>query len=271
MTGRLRNLLRPSEGDPREQFFRTAARFTDLVSVEAHGLTFLVPTADATAGERLFRTRTGSEFVVLDRACDRIQPRGVFVDVGANIGTTLLPALARFVSGLAVEAESRNATLLRANAALNGLDERIVLYEAACSSKRGEVELRLSETHGGHAVGPAKPGGRSVIVRAVPLDDLIAEAGVEPEHVGLVWMDVGGHEAEVLRGATRVLDARVAIVAEIRARTAEAVLAVLGDRYARATDLRSEVDLPLGDLPGYLKQLGEGGGRKFTDVLLLPS
>jgi len=265
----LRRPLRPTEGDRRERFFREAARFTDVVAVEAHGLTFLVPTADASAGERFFRTRTGSEFVVLERVCERIETRGVFIDVGANIGTTTLTALKRFDSAVAVEAEPRNATLLRANAALNRLDERVIVHEAACSSASGNVELRLSEKHGGHAVGPPKPGEPSLEVTAVPLDDLITADRIPASDVGVVWMDVGGHEEEVLRGAMRLLESRVAIVAEIRSRTARGVVDVLGERYTRATDLRSEADLPVEELPEYLSRLGERGGRKFTDVLIL--
>jgi FkbM family methyltransferase len=269
VTRRLRRPLRPTEGDRRERFFREAARFTDVVAVDAHGLTFLVPTADASAGERFFRTRTGSEFVVLERVCGRIEPRGVFIDVGANIGTTTLPALKHFDSAVAVEAEPRNATLLRANAALNRLDERVIVHEAACSSASGRVELRLSEKHGGHAVGTPKPGEASVQVTAVPLDDVIAADRIAASDVGVVWMDVGGHEEDVLRGAIGLLDSRVAIVAEIRSRTARGVVDVLGDRYTRATDLRAEADLPVEELPEYLRRLGECGGRKFTDVLIL--
>jgi FkbM family methyltransferase len=270
VTGRLRRLLRPTEGDRRERFFREAGRFTDIVSVKAHGLTFLVPTDDAAAGERFFRTRTGSEFVVLQRAYERIEPRGVFVDVGANVGTTTLPAVRRFDSAIAVEAEPRNAALLRANAALNGVEGRIVVREAACSSSSGEVELLLSEKHGGHAVGHPKPGGRSLLVPAVPLDDLIAAEGVLASDVGLVWMDVGGHEGEVLRGAQGLLESGVPIVAEIRARTAGDVLDVLSGRYTRARDLRDGADLAVRRMPDYLSRLGARGGRKFSDFLLLP-
>jgi FkbM family methyltransferase len=181
-----------------------------------------------------------------------------------------LPAVRRFDSAIAVEAEPRNAALLRANAALNGVEGRIVVREAACSSSSGEVELLLSEKHGGHAVGHPKPGGRSLLVPAVPLDDLIAAEGVLASDVGLVWMDVGGHEGEVLRGAQGLLESGVPIVAEIRARTAGDVLDVLSGRYTRARDLRDGADLAVRRMPDYLSRLGARGGRKFSDFLLLP-
>jgi FkbM family methyltransferase len=206
---------------------------------------------------------------VLARACDRIDPGGVFVDVGANVGTTTLAALGRFDHAIAIEAEPRNAALLRANAALNGLEDRVAVVEAACSSTAGEVELRLShEHHGGHAVGRPKAGEQSLHVPAITLDALIGTAGVVPADVGLVWMDVGGHEEEVLRGGASLLEARVPIVAEVRPKTAPGIEQLLTGRYARVVDLRTETELPLGELSAYLDRLGGDGGRKFTDVLL---
>jgi FkbM family methyltransferase len=262
--------FRRSEQEERRRFFEEAARFTGYVAVDAEGLTFLVSTADEAPGGRFFRTRSRQEFPVLARACERIEPRGVFIDVGANGGTTTLAALRRFDRAIAIEAEPRNAALLRANAALNGLQDRVTFVQAACSSSKGEVELRLSPGHhGGHAVGRPKAGEESLHVPAVTLDDLLADAGVAPAEVGLVWMDVGGHEEEVLRGGTSLLAARVPIVAEIRARTAPGIEGLLGGRYAQAVDLRAETELPLSQLPGYLDRLGREGGRKFTDVLLV--
>jgi FkbM family methyltransferase len=266
----LLSLVRPAEDDRRQRFFERAAGYTGHVSVEAEGFTFLVSTADAAAGERFFKTRSSSEFVVLRHACQRVEPRGVFVDIGANIGTTTLPALRYYERVLAAEAEPRNAALLRANTALNGLDDRVTIRETACSSSSGQVQLRLSAKHGGHAVGLAKPGGKTLLVDAVTLDELIEDAGLGPADIGLVWMDVGGHEEDVLRGGTSLLKARVPLVVEIRARTAPAVEKLLTGRYSRAVDLREESELPLAVLADYLRRLARHGGRKFTDILLLP-
>lgn len=264
-----RNPFRRTEQEQRRRFFNGASRHTGFVAVEAEGLTFLVSTADEAPGGRFFRTRSRQEFPVLARACDRIDPGGVFVDVGANVGTTTLAALSRFDRAVAVEAEPRNAALLRANAALNGLDDRVTVVEAACSSAAGEVELRLSHGHhGGHAIGRPKAGEDSLHVPAITLDALIADAGVVPAAVGLVWMDVGGHEEAVLRGGAGLLEARVPIVAEVRPKTAPGIEQLLAGRYAQVVDLRTETELPLEELSAYLDLLGGDGSRRFTDVLL---
>ena len=238
--------------------------------MQAGGLTFLVSTADEAPGARLFESRSGSEFRVLRRTCDRIDARGVFVDVGANIGTTTLPALEYFECAIALEPVPANAALLRANIALNRLDGRAMAREAACSSERGQVLLRLSPTKsGGHEIRSPKPGEETLLVPTVTLDEVIVDEGLRPGDVGLVWMDVGGHEVDVLRGAAALLDARVPIVAEIRARTAPDVERLLAGRYPQVVDLRAEVVLPIGELSAYLSRLGSAGGRKFSDMLLL--
>src|SRR5438093_915648 len=109
----------------------------------------------------------------------------------------------------------------------------------------------------------------TTLFRSVTLDEVVAGEGLRPHEVGLVWMDVGGHETDVLRGAGTLLDAGVPIVAEIRARTAPDIQRLLAGRYAQAVDLRAEVELPLVELDGHLARLASQGGRKFSDILLL--
>jgi Methyltransferase FkbM domain len=145
----------------------------------------------------------------------------------------------------------------------------VTVLEAACSSTSGQVELRLSSRHGGHAVGKAKPGDASLQVPATTLDEILADAGLGAEDVGLVWMDVGGHEEEVLRGGASLLGAAVPIVVEIRARTAPGIERLLAGLYSRAVDLRAEIELPVTQLSAHLSTLGARGGRKFSDFLLL--
>jgi FkbM family methyltransferase len=262
--------LRASERERRGRFFDEAGRYTDYVSVDVDGATFVVSTADASPGRRLFGSRSRAEFKLLRRACDRIEPRGVFVDLGANIGTTTIPALRYFERVLAVEAEPRNATLLRTNVALNGVEDRVTVREIACSSGRGEVAFRLSAAkHGHHAVKSAKPGSQMLSVPSVSLDELLAEEGLSAGDVGLVWLDLEGHEPHALRGATSILDASIPLVVEIRRRNVAAVEELLTGHYAHLVDLRAESEFPVAELSGQLERLVAGGGRKFTDVLAL--
>ena len=268
---RRRVLRGRSEQQRRLAFFDGAAAQTSHVAADAKGLTFIVSTNDKSLSRGLFSSGNRSEFTVLPRACARIDCRGVFVDVGANIGTTSLSALRFFDKVIAIEPGPANAALLRANAALNGLEARIEVHEAACSSRSGEVQIRLTPNmDSGHAVKTPKAGTTSLVVPAVTLDELIAGAGLAPRDVGLIWMDVEGYETQALEGAQALLEARVPLVVEIRARTAAALLEVVGGRYSALVDLRDEVELSPGSLPEYLEGLHAARGRRFTDVLFLP-
>lgn len=262
--------LSGDQGDRRQQFFELAKPFTGYVSFEVDGQVMLLSTDDEGAGPGLFRNQGGPEFTVLERVCARIEPRGVFVDVGANIGTTTLAALRTFERAIAIEAEPRNTAILRANLALNGLLDRATVQEAAVSSEEGTVELRLSTKHGGHSVGTPKAGRPSFAVRAATLDTLLGEAGVAPDQVGLVWIDVNGYEADVLRGAARLIGTGVPICSSVRRRGVVEVAELLSAQYAQAIDLREERPLAVGDLPGYVTELAAGGGRTFSDFLFLP-
>lgn len=205
---------------------------------------------------------------MLRRAVELLEPRGVFVDVGANIGTATIPALRFFARAIAIEAEAGNAALLRANAALNGLHDRVVVCELACSSEAGTAALHVAAgKHGSHALRPAKAGDASGSVVTARLDDLLAREGVAPADVGLVWIDVEGHEDHVLAGAAALLAARVPLVVEVHVRTADDVVALLAG-YERWLDLRDEArGGSLAELPGYLRGLPDSAGRSFTDIL----
>lgn len=262
--------LRRDGRGARERFWDAAAGETELVSVEVEGLTFLVSTRDESVGRKLFVGGARSEFEILRRALARVDARGAFLDVGANVGTATLPALAHFERALCIEAEPFNASLLRANLALNGLAERAAVHQAACSAEEGELMLRLAVSkHGGHAIRSVKPGVPSIAVQAVTIDGVVAAAGLRPEDVGLVWMDVEGHEHQALAGGRDLLAAGVPLVVEARGRTADDVVALLEGSYERFVDLRDEErEGPLVELPGYLRGLKDSVGRSFTDVLV---
>ncbi len=126
----------------------------------------------------------------------------VFVEVGANIGTTTLQA-ARIASRCVVfEPEPRNLALLRANVAANELSDRVEVIAAAASATNGVDFLALSSVNdGGHRV--ANRG--EIEIPTLRLDDALADRGVAPSDIGLLWMDTEGHEAQVLAGAPVLL------------------------------------------------------------------
>jgi FkbM family methyltransferase len=269
------------QGSGRQQFFRSAAKQTPIVAVESQGLTFLVSTADRGFGRHLFAFKQSrSDMVVLARAVEHLDASGlgarardrVFLDVGANLGTASLLAVAGhgFRRAIALEPEPENFRLLRANVALNLLEDRIEARRLAASAHSGVVELTVSRSSGRHRIRAPKPKEKSVKVDALTLDVLLAEVGLGPDDIGLLWIDVEGHEPNVLRGATTLLASGVPVVMEVRRKMSP--LRALVPAYGRVADLRAgEPVAPIAMLEEIIARLDDKRYHQtITDILLLP-
>lgn len=156
----------------------------------------------------------------ITREADAFRPGGWFVDVGANIGTQSIYAMlsGQFRGVIAIEPDPHNASLLRRNLAHNGFAESARVIELAASNHSGtEKFYRDNQNFGAHALAPLLPDRAytSIDVKTAPLDTILAELGVTPDNVGLVMIDVEGHEIEVLKGMERVRRHGVPIIAEV--------------------------------------------------------
>ncbi|PWH12467.1 MAG: hypothetical protein DDG60_13170 [Anaerolineae bacterium] len=140
-----------------------------------------------------------------------VKPGMTVYDVGANVGYVSL-LLAHFVGSdgrvFAFEALPANAERIRCNVALNALESRIRVVEAAVAERGGEIAFFVHESVGmGKAAGSA--GRRDeryqaeIRVPALSLDDFVFEQGNPPPD--LVKMDIEGGEVLALPGMKRVL------------------------------------------------------------------
>lgn len=211
----------------RRWFVRLAGFFTPTVETAGPGGRFLVDPTDL-IGRTLWLSGEwdGWAVALVARHLARLgypdRSGATFVDVGANLGTAVVAALVQqgFGRGVAIEPEPMNVRLLRYNLALNGIDDRVVVVPAAASDHAGAVRLRLnsSRNRGDHrvAAAAADANGDSQIlpVPAVTLDGLVAGGTIDPDQVGVLWIDVQGHETHVLRGASRLLARGVPTVLE---------------------------------------------------------
>jgi len=241
---------------------------------------------------RILFMRGEYEYEQLERAVALggfpVRGRGWLLDVGANVGTVCI-ALARrgaFARALAVEPAPDTFRHLVKNVARNRLGEAIRCVNAALSAANGSAELELSTNSGDHRVRVAGPLASEqyhehtrplIPVPLRRLDDLLDEQGIARSEVGLLWMDVQGHEQHVLEGAPKLLAGGVPLVVELwpyglrRAGVEpEAFAEYLGARYRSYYDLgqsapaarpTAELRAILGELPSY---------KSFTDLLLVP-
>lgn len=278
----------------RELFYRVAARFTPAIAVESHGLRFLMSTDDHGAGMTLFmgidvdRRMIKRVLGALEKA-GAASPEGkTLIDVGANVGTTSVTALGAFGFARAIcfEPLPRNRELLGLNLAYNGLEERATVFETALSDRPGtatfevapknpgDARVRVRGEESGGALGEA--GWLTIEVPMATLDSFVESGDVDPDSVGLLWIDAQGHEGQILAGAKALLAKRVPLVIEFwpyglrRAGGLEGLVETVSSSYGRLLDLgdeRAAEPRPAADI-GKLAE--EYWGVAQTDLLLIP-
>ena len=127
-----------------------------------------------------------------------------FIDVGAHIGLTVLPAALKVGPRgrvVAFEPGSRAALLLEQNLALNFVSERVAVHRCAAGDAAGKARLHLSPILGESSLLdlPVSQGGEDVDIRTV-------DSQVEPGRpVRLVKIDAEGYEPQVWRGMQRIV------------------------------------------------------------------
>ncbi|MEH3053610.1 MAG: FkbM family methyltransferase [Patulibacter minatonensis] len=223
----------------------------------------------------------------------------VFLDVGANIGTASLCALVRQGAerSLLFEPHPSNLRLLRMNLAANDLLDRGVVRAAAVSAEPGRLTFEESEDNiGDHRVRAGEEAlegtlgeqhRTTITVDATTLDGALAESGIPLVDVGLVWVDVQGHETQVLDGATNLLGAGVPWCVEFwpygleRQGTLARFLETARARFSHAWDLGTpggwELEVP--SPPGRRLELSElealaasiPNAEQSTNLLLVPA
>jgi FkbM family methyltransferase len=130
---------------------------------------------------------------------------GVFVDVGASTGWFSIPFALMDVPVIAFEPNPRVLDRLRANRDLNQLtEEQLRIVPAAASDRIGSTTFwsnpALPLTSGGSIEAATCGRPTSEEVPTVTLDSVVAD------RVALLKIDVEGHEASVLAGASRIIE-----------------------------------------------------------------
>ena len=145
--------------------------------------------------------RNGPERALIAR---EVMSGMVAVDVGASVGWYTFGLARRVGSGgrvYAIEPEARGFRLLSRSLGESRL-EQVQPCQVAAADHAGWMTLYVSEVdHGDHRIFPAEEERRLVTVRAVTLDDLLADEA----RVDFVKINVQGAEVSVLRGLRQTL------------------------------------------------------------------
>ncbi len=282
----------------RSYLFLLLSAATPIVATKRDGILYCTLGTDRGVGRQVFASG-GYDSDLLACVVRILESRNgdnafrgrTFIDIGANLGTSTIPAILKFGASdaLAFEPAPDAFKVLQCNVILNDLSGRVRLSPVALSDKSGFAELEIADADSGDSrirTGPPEESGelcgeslRGVI--AVPtrrLDDVLEEEHVDLRSIGLVWIDAQGHEAQILQGAQAVLASSVPVVLEYwpyglrRSGGLELLHDIVASTYREVIDLRSVMStgrassLPSASL-GQLQENLEGPA--FTDVLLL--
>ena len=141
-----------------------------------------------------------------------------FLDVGANIGTETVSALksGAFARGIAIEPVNDNLQNLHMALCANGLASVVQVIPAAVSSQPGMMRMRKSSTNAGdhRMVDGARTGGEFIEVEVTTIDEVVERCDLQRSPVGMIFIDVQGHEPEALEGARSLLRTGIPLVME---------------------------------------------------------
>ena len=213
-------------------YFDDSDQYTPYLATAAGDAVFLVKTEDKHIARSLFAKRGRGELVVLDRAVAAVEglfgrdavAERTFIDVGANIGTTTVPAVLShgFDVAVAIEPEPENFRVLRLNVLINDLEDRITTLRLAASNEIGRSEFVVTRSRGGkHWIATdrsklkrKKSDTEIVEVETVTLDISSRPGRSIAERTGMLWMDAEAHEGHILEGAGSLLERGVPLVLE---------------------------------------------------------
>jgi len=131
-----------------------------------------------------------------------IKPGTIVIDVGANIGfftKFFAECVTEKGKVLAIEPEQNNFKRLNQMINRRRLEQKVETFEAVAAARSGQLKLKINPLH------PAdhKISEDGVPVRAISIDELVAERGWQP--VSLIKIDVQGAEMLVLQGSVETL------------------------------------------------------------------
>lgn len=150
----------------------------------------------------------------------RIQTGGLFIDVGANIGSITLYALlsGQFRHVLAIEPDPLNRAILQRNIMHNGFTDNVTIISAAASCTGGTLPFyRDAKNLGAHSLeaGFSRSQGAPRSIPVARLDDIVRDAGYATNEIGFVKIDVEGHEHAVLDGMPAILKVKPPLMVEV--------------------------------------------------------
>ncbi|MCA6107556.1 FkbM family methyltransferase [Bradyrhizobium cenepequi] len=144
------------------------------------------------------------------------RPKGIVVDVGANLGWHAVHAAqhASVTTVVAFEPDATNAWLLDRNLTINDID-KVVVYPCAVGASAGHAHLhRYKRSNNGRHSLIKNYGLGSRVVPLTNVDSALEALGLAQDRILLMKVDVEGFEPAVLAGAVKALERADVVITE---------------------------------------------------------
>ena len=186
------------------------------ISVQADGLSFFFENTDHSIIDYMVENKkiwAKEEMDYVLGYYSGISSRpGIVIDIGANVGTSVVYFRSRLGDGCkcyAVEPVTENFNLLNANCAINGFTD-INTYRMGISDTVGEAKMEINPGNmatckiagsdsGGLVFGKDEDSYIGMTVPMNTIDGFVAENKIRLDLPAFFWIDVEGHEPEVFR------------------------------------------------------------------------
>lgn len=139
----------------------------------------------------------------------KLENKGYFLDIGANIGTTSVYVKKKVCNNLSVigfEPDKLNYDIFRVNCILNQVED-IKAELCGLSNTNGKKKLkRVKSNLGGSIIVNDNEEGKDInTITTRRLDDYLKEENIMSDDIDYIWIDAEGHECEIIEGAIETL------------------------------------------------------------------
>jgi FkbM family methyltransferase len=139
-----------------------------------------------------------------------LKPTDIYLDIGANIGTTFIPAAKVVTAGQAIgfEPHPQIFAYLQENVALNNISQHVMLHNCALGGQNGHITFSDKKSDDQNQI-LVNDSGLNVPINR--LDDLTTAY----DRIDLIKVDVEGYEKFVFEGAADTLAKTACIYYEV--------------------------------------------------------
>ena len=263
----------------------------DVIRIKRNNMTWILPVYDNTISANIyvhghFNKTQVEQVVAFAKADQHLAPLfskdRVLLDIGANYGTASLffGKCGVFDRIQAIEPDPENYSILIENLKLNPTATEITPHNYAISNFNGHIEFKRSANNSGNHYVSLEPSGRESTpkVACVTLDDFLEENHLNPQDIGLIWIDIQGHEAHALANSKLLNQHPVPIYTEfwpyglMKQKGLEQFANFTKQRYSRFIELETRsgkpMEMSIEHIDNLIKRVGTRG--RSTDILLCP-